>query len=218
MDDLNQIPGEPEISRGKKPALIVIMTLVLAVIGVGSYFLLTKQWPPGKNGLFAPKRKIVSEKILVTIPDEHGIVTIDKIFVSKNGEHFAYIAKNAAAGKEFVVVDGKKLKPYDAVRSFLFSADGKNFAYVAETKNAGNPLKKAVLNEKESKFNYMEILDLVFSSDGNNPAYRAVKQNGKWIVIYNEKEGKEYGGVANLIFSPDAKHFAYRAVLKEEQV
>jgi hypothetical protein len=45
---------------------------------------------------------------------------------------------------------------------------------------------------------------LVVSPDSKRVAYRA-KHGGKWLVIVDGKEGKEYDVISNLTFSPNSK-------------
>jgi Tol biopolymer transport system component len=56
------------------------------------------------------------------------------------------------------------------------------------------------------------VESLTVSPDGKHFAYVA-RRGGKWFVVVDGKEGKEYDeiGEGTPIFSPDSKHFAYVA-------
>ncbi|HOK09763.1 MAG TPA: hypothetical protein PLJ10_08895, partial [Candidatus Hydrogenedens sp.] len=52
----------------------------------------------------------------------------------------------------------------------------------------------------------------IFSADSRRVAYSA-KRGGKWFVVVDGEEGKEYDGIGagSLIFSPDSRRVMYSA-------
>ena len=157
--------------------------------------------------------------------------------VSPDGKRIAYVAKQDSSffhyDNEFVVVNGKKGKKYDAVleNSLRFSHDSKRLAYVAgHFKRSFFRWKRllqvkhfVVVNGKEGKkYDHMFSDSLRFSPDSKRVAYVAIRVRKKFFwfgeriakrcVVVNGKEGKEYGEekgrglIPSPVFTPDSKY------------
>lgn len=126
---------------------------------------------------------------------------------SPDGRHFAYARKGD--GGQFVVVDGKPQKPYEAIveGSLTWSPDSRHIAYIAQINRkhvlvvdgmAGNP------------YDEIDKFSIKFSPNCNAFAYVA-RKGGRSFVVVNGDEGKSYGSIdpGMPIFSPDSKWMAY---------
>lgn len=107
-----------------------------------------------------------------------------------------------------VVVDGKESKLYgtDYFSRILpvFSPDSKNIAFVISDSNYF-----VMLNCKRLKeYDNINSEFLKFSPDSKRLAYPA-QRGEKWLMVIDEKEGKEFDNISAPEFSPDSKKVAY---------
>lgn len=133
---------------------------------------------------------------------------------SPDSRHFAYVADSGNAnGPEFVVLDGKQLKPYSGVNGIVFSPDGNRLAYVATDRQHKHFV---VLDGQEGK-RYRSMIssdnNFVFSPDSKRFAYRASTDDGRGVaIVVDGREGKQYmGAEIDLTFSPDSRRYLYSA-------
>ena len=129
-------------------------------------------------------------------------------FFSPDSKRYAYIAQTG--GKWRMVVDGEEGKAYDDIEYFpqfadtVFSPDSKHTFYQAGT----NGKAVLVIDGKEIEGGVMAP---AFSADGKHTAYAVKKDEKTYVVVLDEKPGKEYNLLARPVFSPDSKHMSYLA-------
>jgi hypothetical protein len=114
-------------------------------------------------------------------------------------------------GKDYVILDDNKSKPYDLCGMLVFSPNCRHFAFVA-TKNPGAEFVRSfvVLDGVEGK-DYSDIpSEPLFSPDSKRVAYKA-KDDDKQLVVVDGIEGPRHEYLGQLVFSPDSKRFAYVA-------
>ncbi len=152
------------------------------------------------------RKRTDSEKILSVVSNVEEFK--GQAFFSASAARVAYPVKSGS--KWFMVVDGRKDKPYDQTsrgRNGGFSPDGRRFAYVAQT-GAKHCI---VVDGKEGpKFDGVE--GPVFSADGKRLAY-AAKSGNRWSVVADGHKGHLFDSinVSSLTFSPDGRRLAYGA-------
>src|SRR6184192_3401470 len=127
--------------------------------------------------------------------------------ISNDYNHLAVLTQKG--DKYIVAVDGVPGKEYEWIvgRSLTYSADSKHLAYVVQQSDT----MFAVIDGKEGK-PYREIAssNVLFAPSGSRYAYYArPKAGGKWIVVIDGVESKEFEQVGNLSFSPDGKRVAF---------
>ncbi len=127
--------------------------------------------------------------------------------ISNDYNHFAILTQK---GEKYVVtVDGVPSKEYEWIvaRSLTHSLDSKHYGYVVQQ---GDSM-FVVIDGKEGK-PYREIAptNILFAPVGSRYAYYArPKAGGKWVVVIDGEESKEFDQVAKLSFSPDGKRVAF---------
>ena len=136
-----------------------------------------------------------------------GAVDTKAMSISNDYNHLAILIQKD--NKYLVSVDGAPGKEYEWIvaRSLTYSADSKRLAYVVQQ---GDSM-FAVIDGKEGK-PYREIAssNVVFAPAGSRYAYYArPSAGGKWIVVIDGVESKEFDQVGNLSFSPDGKRVSY---------
>ena len=88
---------------------------------------------------------------------------------------------------------------------YIFSAkNADNKSYLVNS-NSGSTTSKSILNP----IYYKLIFDPIYSPDGKEIAYCALKANDQECAVLNGIENKEYEEIDKLTFSPDAKYLAY---------
>jgi S1-C subfamily serine protease len=143
---------------------------------------------------------------------------IDQLAFSPDGKRLAYVATRVGKGT-CVVVEGEEEGEYVFVRGLVFSPDGKRLAYEARK---GTKMLLVVDGRVERECEVGGFDHITFSPDGKRLGYRLVSVPGRWRVVVDGAEDKEYrstGGLswelvqasAPFIFSPDGKSVAYRA-------
>jgi len=101
-------------------------------------------------------------------------------------------------GKHKFFLDNRKLVEYDAVYRILFSNNGERYAIEVRD----NDRERIYLDGIEYP-SYKTVDSTVFSLDSKHFAYRAMKDNGKYCVVTDGKEGKEYDDIADLCYGSD---------------
>jgi Tol biopolymer transport system component len=61
----------------------------------------------------------------------------------------------------------------------------------------------------------VDILNIIFSPNGNKVVYAGKKGNKEFVVVNDKKE--EFDLIGDLVFSPDGKKLAYIALIKNEK-
>ena len=147
-----------------------------------------------------------------SIPDNQQIRDIYQLRFSPDSSSFVYVASSyAAEGPSFVVVNGKKEKPYASVHEPVFSPNSKRLAYQAEPQGEFGGFN--VINGVEGKKYFSAIHDggIIFSPDSKRYAYciEAQKNNDlpRSIIVVDDKE-QGYCS-SDMKFSPNSQHFAY---------
>jgi len=195
--------------------------------------------PDSRRFAYAAKR---GEKYVAIVDGvegkEYDNVVDFSLEFSPDSRRFAYAAKR---GEKYVaIIDGVEGKEYDYINrgigSSVFSPDSKRVAYagqrgkkcfavvdgveskgyddIAVSDNAvpgSGTMEPAVSDNVLRGSRTMEPNFRVFSPDSRHVAYRA-KRGGKWLVVRDGAEGKEYDSIGdNLIFSDDSYHLTYSA-------
>ena len=132
---------------------------------------------------------------------------------SADGSRFAYAMEKSIGHKEgfkqFIVVDGKRIGPYETVveGAIKFSSDNKDFVFKAEIHDEFFIVK----NDHEGK-RYSDVIQYTtsFSPDNTRMAYVA-ENNLRRMVNADNTEGIPFNDVYSISFSPDSKRFAYSA-------
>ncbi len=156
--------------------------------------------------------------------DERNVVfpyiAAEQFVLSPDGNHIVTIASKE--GKKYLVVspwgspaEGKERGPYDAIVSPVFGPDSKTVACLALK---GGKWRSVAGDKEGAKYDVVGDVPLVFSPDGAKIAYRAMKKEGKWVMVVSPslkpdavKEGPAYDMVVTPVFSPDGRRIAYRA-------
>jgi len=146
--------------------------------------------------------KLVTEKERPTIIKKEWEILLVPPFVkrftiSPNGKRFAYVYLEE---KEFVVVDGKKEKGYEAILGMIFSPNGKHFGYVAKERK-----KFLVVIDGRETPKYDLINSFCLSPDGKHWAFSAERNRKKYIVLDGRENEVGYEETKHLIFSPSGK-------------
>lgn len=136
---------------------------------------------------------------------------IVELTLSADGSRLAYIAEEQ--GETFLVVDEIEQKHYvdSEIKAIAFSPDSQRLAYVVQDEVQSF----AVVNGKEGE-PFPNVVEIVFSANGQLLAYRVIDEVGKHAVVIDGKQGERYEFVRNLVFSPDNEHLAYKAQVCED--
>lgn len=138
-----------------------------------------------------------------------------------------YVAFVKQGERLIVIQDGREIKVYERwnmcsgenivlrnkVRSLwdcgvVFSPDGNEFSFVLFQKNANAQMQKYVVKN----FHFLEqAVSLPVYGKGKSFSYIAKKENGKYVVIRDGKEEKEYSMITHLAYFPEGNHLVYVA-------
>ena len=122
-------------------------------------------------------------------------------------------------GRHKFFLDNVELVEYDEINRVIFDTNGDHYAL--EVRDNG---KEFICLDGIEYPAYKAVDCTVFSPYGTNFAYRAMKDNGKYCVVINGKESKEYDNVLNLFYNPAGILFycaaingIWRAVLHDRE-
>jgi hypothetical protein len=141
---------------------------------------------------------------------------IDTIKFAPSDERLGYIVKKVDMDKWVVIIDGKEVAAYAYIAgpSLIFNPDGKGYAYAAAARNSPMML----VDEKGEGPGFNQIIEPVYSPDGNRIAYGALMGNELFLVTDGPAVPEpEFKDIFNLSFSPDGKHLMYKAIGKDSQ-
>jgi hypothetical protein len=152
-------------------------------------------------------------RVWTAVVDGKGQGSFDKMPVlvfSQDGKRFAIAT--TSKDRQSVMVDGQVLGTHEAVGLPVFSPVGNRVAYGVKTGKQW-----AIVVDGTTQKPYMAVGQPVFSPDGNRVAYPAALAEGRWVVVVEGVEGKEYAGLlkgAGVVFD-DNSHLHYLVVSKE---
>ena len=138
-------------------------------------------------------------------PRYHEILK-SQYWMSLAGNRIACIARRAAGGKPFMVVDGQEGREFDDVGAVIFSADGQHYAYPAELD--GRQL-FVVDGAPTPSFDRIAPLSFAFSPDARRSAFIAMRTADKKAAIVADGSVRQWADeVGRPFFSPDGKRLA----------
>ena len=145
-------------------------------------------------------------------PDNQQIRDIYQLRFSPDSSSFVYVASSyAAEGPSFVVVNGKKEKPYASVHEPVFSPDSKKLAYQAEPVSEYGGFNVIDGVEGKKYFSAIHEGGIIFSPDSKRYAYCIdIQKNNdrpRRIIVVDDKEQGDCS--SDIKFSPNSQHFAY---------
>lgn len=128
---------------------------------------------------------------------------------STDGTMLAHLGKKGT--DTYLVLDGKeeRLPEGEYPSPMAIKSDNKGVGIPVVGKD-GTYLYEAFGSGGPSPNRYKEVGDVVYSSDGRNHAYVAIKDE-QFLIVVNGKEGPIYDRVIAPQFSPDSKYLVYRA-------
>jgi hypothetical protein len=132
---------------------------------------------------------------------------VGRAFFLPDGRTLIYDASNGQ-DKQFVVIDGRPLGPYDGIRSWAFSPDGKRMAITVSRKD-----KMMIICDAAEGPAYDAVSDpCTFSPDSRNLAYTAHTEKGAGkgdALILNGKKvaGAKSLGIIGL--TPDSRQLVW---------
>ena len=149
--------------------------------------------PDGSRVAFAANSKAGAKVVLDGI-EGPSFSEVSHLVFNTDGSRFAYVGRLGL--KHWLVLDGKKLGPYDDVlgNTFTFSPNGKRYACVVMRRGNYNVLSDRVLGPKCDRV----ISRLVFDAKGEHLAYvvRLVHQGRlKYAVVYNREVGQNFDAI-----------------------
>lgn len=158
-------------------------------------------------------------------PENFELQNVSEPRFSPDGKHVVYAASNyQAKGPSYVVLDGKKLKPYpQIVDRPVFSPDSTHLAYVVQFARPDG--QAVIVDGQEGKiYKAVDTRYVTFSPDSKKLAYiagsgqdRGPNASMKYFVVANGQEGKHYFAIGNdLHFSPDSQRMLYAAKITEK--
>jgi outer membrane lipoprotein-sorting protein len=190
--------------EGKINLKYILIVVILSII-VGGGILAYQYWwlPKQGNNYTAVSQLNIQKTKIGTLPEGYQVDS-DWWWVSNDGKELFYIVKND--NQQFVVINGKAGKAYEAIRGISRTPDGKRIIYSAQKEG------KWILvdNGRESKA-YDHIYGFLFSPDGKRVIFKAEKDK-KMVIVVDEKESKLYDQIRWFNFSPDSKQVIFEAL------
>lgn len=158
--------------------------------------------PDGSRVAFAANSK-TGAKVVLDGVEGLSFSEVSHLVFNADGSRFAYVGRLGL--KHWLVLDGKKLGPYDDVlgNTFTFSPDGKRYACVVMRRGNYNVLSDRVLGPQCDRV----LSRLVFDARGDHLAYvvRLVHQGRlNYAVVYNREVGQNF----DAIWMPDGGNLA----------
>ena len=155
------------------------------------------------------------EKQLVVVNEEEGteydVVSKDSLIFSPDSEHFAYAAWDGQDWK--VILDGNEQGQYDYINFIIFSPDSQRLAYSA----LKGRTKVTLVEDEYEEISLPGISGFDKHKTPNEKGERRIRRSaGKWCVVVDGVQGREYEMVVNGTFTPDSKHFIYWAKTGEK--
>lgn len=149
--------------------------------------------PDGKRFAFAANSKTGAKVVLDSV-EGPSLSEVSHLSFNADGSRFAYTGRMDL--KYWLVLDGKKLGPYDDVRghTFTFSPDGKHYACVVMREGNCHVLSDGVLGPQCDRV----MSRLVFNAGGDCLAYvvRLVREGRRiYAVVYNRELGQDFDAV-----------------------
>jgi hypothetical protein len=155
-----------------------------------------------------------TERLLVSFPGDYQSSWKDTV-VSPDSRHVAVViyGRDAEGPKEFIVVDGREQKKYDALpinsdrgKRVVFSPDSRHFSYVA----ALGSKEITVVDGREGKQYDKIVQSPIFSADSKRLAYVA-RLGSKEFIVNDSYELKAYDGINHVRFIPPRNALVYAA-------
>jgi hypothetical protein len=165
------------------------------------------------NAFFAPKGSRMAYRsrteytwtMIVDGKGQESAPDIGDAVFSDDGKNLAYRA--GTRSKYTMVVNGKKGPEYPALSDPVWSPDNKTVAYIVTDQAQGGEF--IVFGDRKTEI-YGRVYPPVFSSDGMHMAFGARAENGKYMVVMDDKQGPaEFEAIGNIVISPDGKHVAF---------
>jgi WD40 repeat protein len=149
--------------------------------------------PDGAKFAFAANSKTGAKVVLDSV-EGPSFSEVSHLSFNADGGRFAYAGR--LDFKHWLVLDGKKLGPYDDVRghSFTFSPDGKHYACVVIRRGNCHVLSDGVLGPQCDRV----MSRLVFNAKGDRLAYvvrRVHEGRLNYAVVYNREMGQDFDAV-----------------------
>jgi hypothetical protein len=165
------------------------------------------------NPYFAPKGKMMAYKfrneytwtMVVDGKPQDSAPDIGDAVFSFDGKGVAYWAGDR--GKYYVVVNGKKTPTYPQIGEVEWSPDNKSVVYVVKDATKGGEY--IVYGDRTTEV-FSRLYSPVFSPDGLHMAFGARGNNGKYMVVLDDKSGPaEFEAIGKVVISPDGKSVAF---------
>ena len=83
--------------------------------------------PNSKNIFYTVSTSNKEEFIVVNGMEENVYLEVSNLVFSNNGEHYAYLGKDE--NKFYIIIDGKKSKPYNYISKPSFDPNNQTVAY-----------------------------------------------------------------------------------------
>ncbi|HIJ96078.1 MAG TPA: hypothetical protein HPP94_10180 [Desulfuromonadales bacterium] len=135
---------------------------------------------------------------------------VRNLVFSEDGNHIAYVAQKGTSS--YLILDGKEVAIPTGIYPWppVIRPDYKGAGIIVVGKK-GASMHQAFFDDGiRTPQNYKECADLVYSKDGKNHAYVAIR-NERFVIVTNGVEGPMFDRVISPQFSPDGKFLIYRA-------
>ncbi len=152
--------------------------------------------------------------------EQPGYLQVERLRFSKQGGHFAYVARTANTEEYCAVVDGQAGPKFTLIQTLTFNDDGSHVAYVAcklrdPQARTQAPKWVAVIDGQVGP-EFQQIGDVVLSPDGRHSAYAAIETNAggaaTTYAIVDGQKSLDYSACSSFLYSPDSQRLAYVAL------